>query len=431
MDNEATTAVQTTLTYGDVRRRLVDTPDAYIPAGLGCSSSTMRALQHSSTHEEESACEKGSLFCWARCMDLADYDLTEEMCEEQNLGLKCINPRGQFSTGEKHGDFFPVCTNTTLEVTPYPEIHQKDASMCSNSSSEWERILTIGTKDTALDTPNDDIVTYDHTFDLSNDKNDGAAFQWSVIDEEKGIIQGRLVFGNVFGWLSMGFAYEGGKHNGMNGGNILMALPGMNYTTMYGLTVPGLTELGSDAIKNATDISVDIAKRQRSATTTTDGTIININPDGSSVAEYQISPDGSSFRHWSEPTTTGTTDTENGNNTMNVIVSDCFTALTFQTNHINGKYFNVSGIDDLMWAGNSQDYHVGYHGRGNRARFYINWMTGEGTSWKEEDEEEEDVEAGHGGDITMMMTVYGGPANNNMMSQQPILTSILLAVLSL
>jgi len=438
MDDEASTVVQTTLTYGDIRRRLVETPDAYIPAGLGCSSSTMRALQHSSTHEEESACEKGSLFCWARCMELTDYELTEEMCEQQNLGLKCINPRGQFSTGEKHGDFFPVCTNTTLEVTPYPEIHQKDASVCS--SSDWDLFMT-GT-DTKMDVRDDtgNALSYDHTFDLTNEKNDGAAFQWSVIeDDEKGpMVQGRLVFGNVFGWLSIGFANEGGKHNGMNGGNILMALPGMNYTTMYGLTVPGMTELGSDAIKNGTDISVDIAKRQRSVTTDNDGTTISINPDGSSVAEYQISPDGSSFRHWSEPTTTGTTATteSNGNTTMNVIVSDCFTALTFHTDHINGKYFNVSGIDDLMWAGNSQDYHVGYHGRGNRARFYINWKTGEGSFWTEE-EDEAIVVADHGDDSDHHSTDHedddsGGPANNNMMSQKPILmTSILLAVMSL
>lgn len=51
-------------------------------------------------------------------------------------------PRGQFSTGEKHGDFFPVCTNTTVEMTPYPEIPQKDTSMCSSSSEEWEQFLT-------------------------------------------------------------------------------------------------------------------------------------------------------------------------------------------------------------------------------------------------------------------------------------------------
>ena len=123
-----TTETQTTLTYGDVRRRLVETPDEYIPAGLGCSSPTMRALQHND--EESSACAKGSLLCWARCMELSEYDITEEMCEEQDLGLKCINPRGQFTTGESHGDYWPACTNTTTESAPYPEIPQKDEEVC-------------------------------------------------------------------------------------------------------------------------------------------------------------------------------------------------------------------------------------------------------------------------------------------------------------
>merc|ERR1712194_249818 len=103
---------------------------------------------------------------------------------------------------------------------------------------------------------------------------------------------------------------------------------------------------------------------------------------------------------------------------------------------INGKFFNVSGIDDLMWAGNSQDYHVGYHGRGNRARFYINWKTGEGSFWTEEEEEKAVVPDHHGGDSDHHCTDHedddsGGLANNNMMSQKPILTLILLAVMSL
>ena len=32
-----------------------------------------------------------------------------------------------------------------------------------------------------------DVVTYNHTFDLSYDKNDGAAFPWSITDEGKGM----------------------------------------------------------------------------------------------------------------------------------------------------------------------------------------------------------------------------------------------------
>ena len=357
-----TTETQTTLTYGDVRRRLVETPDEYIPAGLGCSSPTMRALQHNDA--ESSACAKGSLLCWARCMELSEYDITEEMCEEQNLGLKCINPRGQFTTGESHGDYWPACTNTTKESAPYPEIPQKDEEVCS--SDAWETFMAAGT----------DGVTYDHSFDLTNEKNSGAAFQWSVVDEDKGIVRGRIVFGDIFGWLSTGFANPLGKHNGMNDGNILMALPGGNYTALYGLTVPGLTNNDSD------EISVALAKKRSSAIVT------ESNPEGSTVYEYHIDPDGSSFRHWSEPVGTG-------NDNANVIVNDCFTAMTFETDNIDGKYFNVSGIDEMMWAGNSKDYHVGYHGRGNRARFSINWETGEGTFWTEE---EELIEIDHGGD---------------------------------
>merc|ERR1712021_258890 len=81
---------------------------------------------------------------------------------------------------------------------------------------------------------------------------------------------------------------------------------------------------------------------------------------------------------------------------MNVVVTDYATALTWETNSINGKKFNMTGFDDLIWGGNSKDYHVGYHGRGNRARFYINWVTGEGKFWtKEEELTEEDSHDDH------------------------------------
>lgn len=346
------------------------------------------------------------------------------MCEEQNLKLQCINPRGQFSTGEKHGDFYPVCTNTTLEVTPYPTIPQKDEDICT--ADAWTTFMESTTTAT---TDGDDERYYDHSFDLTNEKNSGAAFQWSVVDEEKGIIRGRLAFGNVFGWLAIGFAAPGGKHNGMNDGNILMALPGVNYTAQYGLTVPGMTATGSD------EISVELAKRQRSTTSTSASIAAIMNPVGSSVAEYHISPTGSSFRHWSEATAGVGNNNNNGqnqnNNNMNVIVTDCFTAMTFETDNINGKFFNANGIDDLMWAGNSQDYHVGYHGRGHRARFYVNWKTGEGTLWTEEDEDEPIV-LDHGDDHKDDGHEHddddSGGGMNNMQSYQSIVSSILAIV---
>jgi len=104
--------------------------------------------------------------------------------------------------------------------------------------------------------------------------------------------------------------------------------------------------------------------------------------------------------------------------------------MTFQTDNINGKFFNVSsdngGIDDLMWAGNSNDYHVGYHGRGHRARFYINWMTGEGTLWTKDEEELDDHGGDHGDDSDHEDD--SGGRTNNMMSRPPILASVMAVV---
>jgi len=349
----AAETTQTTLTYGEIRRRLVETPDAYVPAGLGCSSPTMRALQHADNHDDPSACDKGSLFCWARCMELADYELTEEMCAEQNLDLKCINPRGQFTSGERHGDFWPACSNTTLALTPYPEILQKNEDICTNAT--WDAFVA-----------GPDDVVYDHSFNLKTEKNNGTVLQWSVVDEEQGIVKGRLVFNDVFGWLSLGFADPEGKHNGMNGANILMALPGGNYSSKFGLEVPGMTEPGSD------EISIEISKKRSAALAAL------ANPEGSSIQEFQINPEGSSFRHWND------SGVEKAPNSMDIHVTECATSMTFETDNINGQKFSMTGMDDMIWGGNSHDYHVGYHGRANRARFYINWMTGEGEFWVKE-----------------------------------------------
>ena len=183
---------------------------------------------------------------------------------------------------------------------------------------------------------------------------------WSIVENEDGTkkLKARLTFNDVFGWLSIGFANEFDTvHNGMNGGKILLMKPGGNYSPVTGL-----------------DISV-----------------------GANVGAYVIDDKSSAFRHW--------VDTESVAEGTDHEHTDCFTALTFESDSIKGQAFNLTGTDDMIWAGNSDDYYVGYHSRNSRARMTINWMTGDvefftsKPAWATDDEddsatkEEVDVES--------------------------------------
>ena len=169
--------------------------------------------------------------------------------------------------------------------------------------------------------------SYDHSFNLTRE-GDGAFLMWSVVDGRS--IKARLAFNNVFGFLATGFADPDGKHNGMNGGNVVLAIPGGNYSAVTGLDL----ELGS------------------------------------SVGSYVIDSDDTAFRHWVD-TNGPDTDTNAA-----VVSTDCFTAISFESDNINGKEFNIEGSDEMIWAGNGGDHFVGYHGSGNRARFTVEWSTG-------------------------------------------------------
>ena len=230
--------------YGDVRDILMNRDTSQVPAGLGCSSMTMRALNAGGTHND-SPCAEDTLQCWAMCMPLANFGIENEAtCTDQSLRLQCVNPRDQFSPGFEHGDYFPACSNTTQEVTPVPQIPQQDEDNCA---SLWEEFR--------MDS------SYDHHFDLSTDVNDGASFMWSIVD---GKVKGRLAFNNVFGWLSIGLANKAAdaKKNGMNGANVLIATPGKEYSAQTGLDTSS----------------------------------------GPVVQEYLIHSSESSFRHWQTPT---------------------------------------------------------------------------------------------------------------------------------
>merc|ERR1712183_101535 len=176
-------------------------------------------------------------------------------------------------------------------------------------------------------------------------------FMWNVVDDN---VEGKLVFNGLFGYLSLGFSYPGGNKNGMNGASIIMAIPGGNYSAKFGL------DLGMEPTVN----------------------------------EYVINVNQSSFRHWSDPLP--------GRDTSSYAVhsTECFTALTFNTNNINDIKFNVDGTDDLIWAANNKDTFCSSHGRGqdgrgDRDRFIIEWKTGKAWYPEEADKEEVTVNNGH------------------------------------
>ena len=302
------------ITYGGIRDFLVKTPDSAVPAGLGCSSMTMRALSegNSGTHDEPGSCGHNEIFCWARCMALSDYDMDNSTCPDQNLLTQCVNPRGQVSDGSRHGDFYPLCTNATDEVTPYPPIEPGQGDECTKMA--WEQFSGKG---------ND----YMHHFNLTTDKT-AATFSWSVVDDK---VKARLSFNGLFGYLAVGFVNlaPGARHKGMNGAYVLMAYPDSEYTAKEGLATPK-----ADGI----------------------------------VKEHLIDPNGSSFRHWKDAI-------EGSNPNAATNFDGCFTELTYEMDNINGVKFNTTGSDVMMWAGNGNDHFMGYHGR-NRARFTVEWSTG-------------------------------------------------------
>jgi hypothetical protein len=201
------------MTHGQIRSRIVQSKKMKeaVSEGLGCSISSTISRQL-----DAPKCEEDETHCWHRCMSHKDYDISTENCAEQNLNLKCVNPREQvYEKG--HGDYFLKCTNSTEPVTPYPTLpkYPREVNKCQDFNSF------------------SDATDYDYMFNLSVPNKTTAKFMWSVQDNGK--IKGRLAFDGLFGFLALGFANPTGSKNGMNGAKIFMGLPGGDYTAKEGL----------------------------------------------------------------------------------------------------------------------------------------------------------------------------------------------------
>lgn len=295
------------MTHGQIRSRIVqaNAMKEAVPGGLGCSISRRISRQLDTPQ-----CQEDETHCWSRCMAHAQYELSDDTCAEQNLDLKCINPREQVYV-KGHGDYYLACTNSTEEITPYPTLptFPRSDDQCTDFTSF------------------SDVADYDHIFDMTTNKTT-AKFMWSV--QNGGRIKGRLAFDGIFGFIALGFAFPGGRHNGMNGAKIFMGVPGGDYTAKTGLDLEKFTP----------------------------------------VQEYQISHGGSSYRHWKDPLREIPDDIS-----ADIESTECFTALTFESDCIHDRKFNYSGTDVMLWAANAIDSFAGYHSA-NRAVFTVEWSTG-------------------------------------------------------
>jgi hypothetical protein len=240
-----TTPHQSLTTFGDIRDGLMQMqPDAFV---LGCSQGITTAVSGSSPRRElaenvgtdpanhtetsdpsissnleELNCPAGDqVYCWHRCMNLTEYALTHEMCKAQDQLVSCLNPRGQLSDGDSHGDFFLACaaadTPPVSNFTTLPD-HPRVEEMCDDF-------------DTFVSSEQYD---YSMTFPGGS----GAVLQWSVVkatagSTEKKFINGRLAFNGIFGYLSIGKSGIGGRIK-MYNAPVIFALRGSNYTPKSG-----------------------------------------------------------------------------------------------------------------------------------------------------------------------------------------------------
>ena len=360
----ASVAGDASKTYGALRDAMNedvrDGATSSSAVALGCSGAgghaDRRALSslHRRVLSEPASCTRNgvttnsSLNCWHRCMPLANGNNepgnTADDCAERGLLLQCVNFRDQLSPIDAngipnaHGDYFPQCTNTTATATALPSLPAflQTAPTCPGVGDEAALLAHASAIQAAEGYAAMANLTAlcGGSWGVPGVPCLKGAFLYTAHPDGK--VEGKMVAHAGFGWMSIGFSNPGGKHNGMNGGQVVMALPGAPsaYSPYTGLDVSS----------------------------------------GPTVHEYVITEDleskGSSFRFWSTPFASPSLTAAAFEKT------DCHTALSFTTSKIANKTLNVGGTDDFMWGFNTADAFVGYHGRENRGLVTIDWTLG-------------------------------------------------------
>ena len=320
-------------TYGQVRQLLVDETrsgrESAERMGLGCSGDKI------AVGRELQTCAAGTIYCWNRCMNATEdrgvfFGISEDICQAQGLQLQCtdILDRVYDPSFDRHGDYFPACTNSTQLVdSDLPSLpgYPRNMSICTDADwAVWS-----------------DTAGYTHSYELGSN----GFVMWNVLGTGASRrVQLKMVYNALMGYLGIGFrnTEEGAGKMGMQGANVVLALPGADYTLKYGL---------------------------------------NLSQPGS-VQEYKIHDVQSRFRFWegSGQPQSGMpehipTVTQHLNNTA-YTKGACFGSMSFETSQIGETAFNWDGADEIIWSANTENNFVEAHGRSNRGIVSLNWQTG-------------------------------------------------------
>ena len=309
----------TGISYGQMREMAIDSVRAgggEGTPGLGCSRRGLSAQDTTCDDPDE-------MYCWMRCMPKVD-------CSNAPAGhtLKCASQRDQIWRPEdSHGDYNPVCTDSTANVTSDPEMPDvyklAPSSGCAKTFTDY------------LAEPGPSGVAWPNQHELIQDT---LYLQWRRCTSTPGAVEMRMVYNGSFGYLSVGLENPSGGHNGMNGAPVVM-----------GIYDPDENAHGGEKW---------------------------LNYKGTGVYELKIHDTLSAFRHWKDsgPSTPGLIDSSVD------VHPGCGSSMYFKTKKIHGNDLNITRCspNKLIWAIHTSTLLKGYHGFRNRGHIEIDFAVDSG-----------------------------------------------------
>lgn len=206
-------------TFGEVRDRLRLGGAGDLAGVVGCSGGAETTVRRELASTAQ--CAGDELYCWYRCMPLVNHDgeaVSEAICADQGYArVNCTDIFRQPSDGAQHGDYYPQCTSYTHEATAFPSIAPADEGDCGAGFADAVAAAAEAFDGTV------DLVYGGRAWEQSYfvPKTVGS-LSWTVAGDAvtfKQVVDGRV------GWMAVGLENPGGKHNGMNGASIVMAIP--------------------------------------------------------------------------------------------------------------------------------------------------------------------------------------------------------------